>query len=189
MGVHGLAPSHRRLLGAAVLVVAGLLLLLHHLHGGGSGHRVVVPLRTAAPAHRAAALLVVDVAGGVRRPGLYRLRQGSRVADAVARAGGPRANAEVALVNLAAPLADGEQVVVPQRGAAGAAAGSPNAPVDLNTASAEQLDALPGIGPATAAKIVQYRQAHGPFRSADDLDAVPGIGPSRIAQLKGLVLP
>jgi len=188
MGVHGLAPSHRRLLGAAVLVVAGLLLLLHHLHGS-SGHRVVVPLRTTAPAHRTAALLVVDVAGAVRRPGLYRLPQGSRVADAVARAGGPRANAEVALVNLAAPLADGEQVVVPQRGAVGAAAGSPNAPVDLNTASAEQLDALPGIGPATAAKIVQYRQAHGPFRSADDLDAVPGIGPSRIAQLKGLVLP
>jgi competence protein ComEA len=188
MGVHGLAPSHRRLLGVAALVLAGLLLLVHHLHGGGA-HHVVVPLRTAAPARRAAALLVVDVAGAVRRPGLYRLPQGSRVADAVARAGGPGANAEVALVNLAAPLADGEQVVVPRRGEADAAAGSPNAPLDLNTASAEQLDALPGIGPATAAKIVQYRQAHGPFRSAEDLDAVPGIGPSRIAQLKGLVLP
>jgi len=70
-----------------------------------------------------------------------------------------------------------------------AAGASPTAPLDLNSASAEQLDALPGIGPATAAKIVAYRQAHGPFRSVDGLDAVPGIGPSRIEQLKGLVIP
>lgn len=96
------------------------------------------------------------------------------------------------LVNLAAPLADGEQVLVPARGAASSAVGgapSPTAPLDLNTASAEQLDALPGVGPATAQKIIDYRQAHGPFRSVDELEAVPGIGPSKLAQLKGLVIP
>jgi competence protein ComEA len=78
------------------------------------------------------------------------------------------------------------------RGAAAAATGpgaSPTAPLDLNTATAEQLDGLPGVGPATAAKIVDFRQAHGPFRSVEELDAVPGIGPARIEQLKGLVLP
>jgi competence protein ComEA len=95
-------------------------------------------------------------------------------------------------VNLAAPLADGEQVVVPLRGAAGATGGaapSPTAPLDLNSASLEQLDTLPGIGPTTAQKILDYRQAHGAFHSLAELDAVPGIGPGRIEQLKGLVIP
>jgi competence protein ComEA len=133
--------------------------------------------------------VVVDVVGEVRRPGLYRLGPGARVADAVARAGGPTRRAQVALVNLAAPLADGEQVVVPRRGEADAAAGSPNAPLDLNTASAEQLDALPGIGPVTAQKIIDYRQRHGPFTAVAGLDAIPGIGPARIANLQGLVVP
>ena len=151
--------------------------------------------RTAPAAARAGAVLVVDVAGAVRRAGLYRLPQGSRIADAVARAGGATARAELDLVNLAAPLADGEQVLVPSR--AGAAAGpatagsgppSPTAPVDLNSATVEQLDALPGIGPVTAQKIVDYRQAHGPFRSVDELDAIPGIGPARIENLRGLVV-
>jgi competence protein ComEA len=82
-------------------------------------------------------------------------------------------------------------VLVPRRGAAAEAGSAPSqtAPLDLNTASAEQLDALPGVGPATAQKIVDYRQAHGPFRSVDELEAVPGIGPSKLAQLKGLVIP
>src|SRR5207302_11351542 len=96
------------------------------------------------------------------------------------------------LVNLAAPLADGEQVLVPARGATATAGGgppSPAAPLDLNTASAEQLDALPGVGPATAQKIIDYRQAHGPFRSVDELAGVRGVGPSKLAQLKGLVIP
>jgi competence protein ComEA len=160
------------------------------LFHGGTRH-VVVPLRASRAAPRSARLLVVDVAGAVRRPGLYRLATGTRIADAVAAAGGATRKADVSLVNLAAPLADGEQVVVPLRGggAAGAGAASPTAPLDLNTATAEQLDSLPGIGPATAQKILDYRQAHGAFHSVDELDAVPGIGPARIAQLKGLVIP
>ena len=186
MGVHGLTPGHRRLLAVAALVVVALLVGLRHFHRNASP-RPVAPLRTAAP-QRVAARLVIDVAGAVRHPGLYRLAPGTRIADALARAGGASAKADLNLVNLAAPLADGEQVVVPERGS-GAAAGSPTGPLDLNTASAEQLDALPGIGPATAEKIVAYRQVHGPFRSVDDLDGVPGIGSSRIAQLKGLVIP
>jgi competence protein ComEA len=165
------------------------------VEGAGSGS-VGAPrpaARTAAP------VLVVDVAGEVRRPGLYRLPQGSRIADALARAGGETKHADALLVNLAAPLADGEQVLVPaQAGSAGAGAvsapggassPSPSAPVDLNTATAEQLDALPGVGPVTAEKIIAYRQAHGPFTSVDQLDAISGIGPARIADLKGLVQP
>ena len=185
-----LTPQQRRLL--ALVVLLGALLVLgapRLLHRGASG-TVVPPLRAPRPARAVAAKLVVYVSGAVRRPGLYRLAQGTRIADALALAGGATRKADVTLVNLAAPLADGEQVVVPVRGAAAAASGSlPTAPVDLNSASAEQLDALPGIGPATAAKIVAFRQEHGPFHTVDDLDAVPGIGPSRIDQLKGLVIP
>jgi competence protein ComEA len=137
--------------------------------------------------------LVVDVEGAVRRPGVYRFETGARVADAIARAGGTTRRADRALVNLAAPLADGQQLVVPRRGGgAGAGGGSPPAPagpVDLNTASVEQLDELPGIGPVTAQKIVDYRAEHGPFTSVDQLDAISGIGPSRIDNLRGHVVP
>jgi competence protein ComEA len=154
------------------------------------------PLTTPATATPAVSAVVVDVAGAVRRPGLYRLPDGSRNADAIARAGGATPKADASLVNLAAPLADGEQVLVPAKAGvvAAPAAGadpsvpSPQAPVDLNTATAEQLDALPGIGPVTAQKIVDYRQQHGPYTSVDDLDAIAGIGPSRIDNLRSLVI-
>ena len=145
--------------------------------------------------------VVVHVVGAVRRPGLYRLEQGSRIADAVARAGGATRKADVAMINLAAPLADGEQVVVPKRGVPGTAAagsatggvaaspGVPAGPVHLNTATLEQLDSLPGVGPVTAQKILDYRQEHGAFSSVDELDAVPGIGPARMDTLRDLVAP
>jgi competence protein ComEA len=139
---------------------------------------------------RTAPRLVVDVAGAVRRPGIYRLATGTRVDDAVAAAGGGTARADIAAVNLAAPLSDGEQVLVPARGAEGAAGASAGSTVvDLNSATPEQLDTLPGIGPSTAAKIVAYRQQHGAFHSLAELDAISGIGPSKLAELKGLVSP
>jgi competence protein ComEA len=190
-----LTPERRRLLAAVLLLVGALVLLGPRLVHRGPARVAAPPLRVARPA-RAAPRLVVDVAGAVRRPGLYRFAAGTRVAAALAAAGGATAHADVALVNLAAPLADGEQIVVPVRGAAAGTAGassgsasSPAGPLDLNSASAEQLDALPGIGPATAEKIVAYRQEHGAFHSLAELDAVPGIGAGRIAQLKGLVVP
>jgi len=142
--------------------------------------------------------VVVHVVGAVHQPGLYRLAHGTRIADAVARAGGATHKADLAQVNLAAPLADGEQVVVPRRGAtaapvgvaAGSAAGgAPAAPVQLSTATLEQLDSLPGVGPATAQKILDYRTEHGAFSSVDELDAVSGIGPKRLEELRDLVVP
>lgn len=154
-----------------------------------------VPLEPVA-SRPARALLVVHVVGEVRRPGLYRLRDGARIADAVRRAGGARRGADLAALNLAAPLVDGVQVLVPARSAPGtppAASPSgevvPTGPVSLSSATIEELDELPGVGPITAQKIVDYRAEHGPFASVDDLDAVPGIGPTRIEQLRDLVTP
>lgn len=147
---------------------------------------------TPAPRER----LFVDVVGAVRRAGLYRLRDGDRVFDAVARAGGATAGADLSAVNLAAPLVDGTQVVVPARVAMadGSTVSTPlNSPavakVSLGSATAEQLDTLPGIGQVTAQKIINWRTTHGPFRSVDALDDVPGIGPARIEQLRDLVTP
>jgi competence protein ComEA len=191
--------SRRQLFGGAAAVALLLVLLLRHLGGGGAAAPAVTPLRTSAPARPkavAAKLLVIDVAGAVRRPGLYRLREGSRINDAIAAAGGATGKAQLAAVNLAAPIADGEQIVVPGSGAVAAAAASPpaagsapSAPLDLNSATLEQLEALPGVGPVTAQKILDYRQAHGPFHEVAELEGVPGIGPAHMAQLKGLVIP
>jgi competence protein ComEA len=185
-----LTVSRRRALGAAALLALALVLGGRYLADAGAPAEPP-PLEAVAPARAAAPpQVVVHVVGAVRQPGLYRLDEGSRVADAVARAGGATRRADLAGVNLAAPLADGLQVVVPLRGAAGDAGGSTSSgPVHLNSATVEQLDALPGIGPATAQKIVDHRERHGAFTSVDDLDAVPGIGPSRLEQLRGLVAP
>jgi len=182
---------------AIALALLGALVVGERLlarHGGAAAEPAhAFPAATARPA--GAARVVVDVVGAVRRPGLYRLRSGSRVADALARAGGRTAKADLEQVNLAAPVADGEQVVVPSKSKAGgapttaAASRTPAAPVQLSTATLEQLDALPGIGPVTAQKILDYRSQHGAFSSVDELDAIPGIGPARIDELRGLVVP
>jgi competence protein ComEA len=158
----------------------------------------LAPLTDASPAPRA--VLVVHVVGEVRRPGLYRLRDGARIADAVRRAGGASRKANLAGLNLAAPLVDGIQVLVPSRVEAVAGGGATASPTDasggvggsavsLSSATVEELDELPGIGPITAQKIVDYRAEHGPFASVDDLDSVPGVGPTRIEQLRDLVTP
>jgi competence protein ComEA len=192
--------QRRRLLLAAAGSLALILLAGRFVLGAGT--TTVAPLpsppaETAGVTGLPAARVVVDVVGAVRRPGLYRLEQGSRIADAVARAGGATGKADLAQVNLAAPLADGEQVVVPKRGAAGVVGaavgaggtGAATGPVHLSTATLDQLDSLPGIGPVTAQKILDYRAKHGAFSSVDELDAVPGIGPSRMDQLRDLVAP
>jgi competence protein ComEA len=186
--------SRRQIAVGLVVAVAAALLAGKLLARPNAQASPPIPTATRATPSPAAAL-TVDIVGAVRRPGLYRLPRGARVADALARAGGPTRAAQLELVNLAAPIADGEQVVFPRRGAAapaGVAAGSSGAaagPVHLNTATVDQLDALPGIGPVTAQKILDYRQQHGAFSSVDELDAVSGIGPAKLAQLKGLVVP
>jgi competence protein ComEA len=157
----------------------------------------------------------VHVVGAVHRPGVYRLRLGLRVQDAIRRAGGAASGADLQAINLAAKLTDAQQVVVPKRAAAAVAGAAPGAaaaiggagapsgatgaggagaavpagpPVNLNSATAEELDTLDGVGPATAQKILEYRAQHGGFRSVDDLSQVSGIGPKRLEALRGRVV-
>jgi len=156
----------------------------------------------------ATATVFVHVVGAVARPGLYGLAAGSRVADAIAGAGGLLGSAEERAVNLARQLTDGEQIVIPTSdevaeaggfGATPMVAGGPSsppggspagssAPVDINSADAAALDTLPGIGPSTAAKIVADREANGPFASPEDLGRVSGIGPKKLETLIGLIV-
>ena len=137
--------------------------------------------------------VVVHIAGAVVSPGVYTLPAGSRVIDAVGRAGGLAANADADVVNLAAVMADGQHVYIPRVGEptrpdpAGGVDTSLPGPLDLNRATADDLDALPGVGPATAAAIVRYRDEHGPFGRVDDLAEVRGIGPAKMEALRGLV--
>jgi competence protein ComEA len=177
----------------AVLALVGKRIAAQGTARAPAAQAVALTESRAAGGADAAPRLIVYVVGAVKHAGLVRLTEGARVADALERAGGPSRRADLTLVNLAAPVADGQQIVVPTRAAPGAsggatAAGSP-AKVSLASATIEQLDALPGIGPSTAQKIVDYRQAHGAFHSLEELDAVPGIGAGRIAQLKGLAVP
>ncbi|MQA82492.1 MAG: ComEA family DNA-binding protein [Streptosporangiales bacterium] len=134
--------------------------------------------------------IVVDVAGKVRRPGIVTLPAGSRVHEAIRAAGGLRPGATTAGLNLARRLVDGEQVVVGRPPAptgqapSGGATGGQDAMVDLNTATLEQLDGLPGVGPVLAQRILDYRTEHGGFRNVAQLKNVSGIGPSRFADLE-----
>ena len=141
-----------------------------------------------------AATVVVSVVGSVARPGLVTLPEGARVADAVTAAGGLLPDADPTSVNLAAVVSDGQQVAVgvPGAAAAGGTVGGTDTtsgagPVDLNAATAPDLDALPGIGPVLAQRIVEHREHNGPFRSVEQLDDVPGIGPATYAELAELV--
>ncbi len=161
--------------------------------GGSSAAKPSAPVRLE---RSGAGRSVVHVTGAVRRPGVYRLRSGARLDVAVRRAGGPAKGADLAGVNLAAKVADGQQVVVPRSGAAGEAIGGSGAgtagagsaaPISLNTATPEQLDQLDGVGPVTAQKILAWRKQHGGFRSVEDLKQITGIGPKRFEALKDKV--
>jgi competence protein ComEA len=147
-----------------------------------------------------AATVVVDVAGKVRRPGVYTLPQGARVYEALRAAGGARHGASTVSLNLAAVLQDGQQIVVgapgaaaapaPATGSLGAASGGSSGPaalIDLNTATLEQLESLPGVGPVLGQNILDWRAAHQQFTSVDQLSDVTGIGDVRLAQLRPLV--
>jgi competence protein ComEA len=135
--------------------------------------------------------LVVDVTGAVRDPGVYRMPAGRRVNDAVARAGGAAPRAQLEAINLAARLADGQQVVVPERLSGGAALGTAGVegPISLGTASVEQLEEIEGIGPVTAEAIVAFRDEHGGLSSVEQLDQVSGIGPATMDSLRDRLQP
>jgi competence protein ComEA len=134
--------------------------------------------------------VVVHVAGAVQRAGVYRLPAGSRVTDAVRRAGGFDGRANQDAINLAARLSDGQQVVVPATGTAPASsAGGQSGPVSLGSATAEQLDGIDGIGPVTAQKIIDFRDQHGGLSSVEQLDEVDGIGPSTMETLRSALQP
>lgn len=208
--------DRRRLLelaGWALAAFAVVFLGVRMLHGGSprpapvsvSGPGAPAARASAGGAAKAASMLVVDVEGEVRRPGLKHVPAGSRAGVAIDAAGGLTRRGDATAVNLAAPLHDGQQVVVPKRGAALAGAGAPGVggagvtagavaggtpgSISLSSATVAQLDTLDGIGPTLAQRIVQYREAHGGFRSVAELKQVEGIGEKRFASLSKALQP
>ena len=190
----------------------GVLLGLGLLLVGGAAvwyvRSLPAPVRIRAEASRPArasataspAILIVHVAGQVRRPGVYEFREGDRVVDAIDAAHGPRKHADLDALNLAAPLTDGQQVLVPAAatgpavagggpsgGATGGAPAASGGLVNVNTASAEELEALSGIGPVLAQAIIDYRTDNGPFPTVDALLDVSGIGPATLEEIRDQV--
>ena len=195
------APSRSRVIGAVVaaglLVVLAVSVLVAALQAAGSGavYRGAPTARaTPAPSPTPSSVLV-QVVGAVRHPGLVSVPSGARAVDAVAAAGGPTADADGSGVNLAGRVVDGQQLVVPSRTRSSHAAvptppaAAPSGPVSLSTATPEQLQTLPRIGPAMAARIIAWREANGGFHSVEDLLKVSGIGARTYAGLKDLVTP
>ncbi|RNE58525.1 helix-hairpin-helix domain-containing protein [Cryobacterium tepidiphilum] len=206
-------PRVRLGIGAAVvlLIVALVTAVLVSAFASAPTAQVVAPTgppavvaATAPPASPVAGTIFVHVLGAVRRSGLFEVRAGARVMDVVAAAGGLTARADPAGINLARPVSDGEQVYVPSvgetrappagasaaggaSGAGGAGAGGVHAPVNLNTATIAELETLPRIGPAMAQRIIDYRNANGPFASVDDLRSITGIGDKTLEALAGQV--
>jgi competence protein ComEA len=193
--------SRPQLIVYGAIAVAALLLGARWLKSGDSGDDGFGEVASAAGGPPlevdAGGGVVVHVAGEVREPGVYRLPSGSRVTDALERAGGPTGDAAEDAINLAAKLADGQQVVVPARaegrvgieGATTSATGVEDGPISLGTATLEDLDTIEGIGPVTAGDIVEFRDEHGGVASIDDLDQISGIGPATMEALRDRLQP
>lgn len=197
--VRSIVQTHALRVSAVAGVVGFLVFVALHIVGGSSSDTSLASERTQSTtgSPSASTEVVVDVGGAVNKPGVYRLAPNARVQDAVRAAGGLTADADVTVLNQAAVIHDGDRVYVikvgetPPAAGAGGTSGAVGAEsggqVNLNSATTEALDALPGIGPATAKAIVSYRDSHGPFHSVDDLDNVDGIGPSKLEKLRPLV--
>ena len=184
------------------LIALVLAVMAWRSMGGGGEQGAPAPAARVSRAPDLPKMTLVHVAGAVRTPGVYRVGGDSRVIQAVRIAGGPTRDADLSRLNLAAPVADGQQVVIPFRprpgaggggGASGAgtsgAGGDAAGPVSLSSATAADLEALDGVGPALAARIIAWRDSHGGFSSVDALDEVPGIGPARMEALRPHLTP
>jgi competence protein ComEA len=185
--------SRAQLLVYAAIAIAVLLIGARWIRAGGGqsgGEAELSFAASSSPEVQGGRDVVVHVAGAVRRPGVYRLPGGSRVTDAVKRAGGFAGGANRDAINLAARLSDGQQVVVPGAGvAAASSAGGQSGPISLGGATVDQLDEIEGIGPVTAQKIIEFRDQHGGLSSIDQLDEVDGIGPSTMRTLRSALQP
>jgi competence protein ComEA len=173
----------------AVLLVGARWIRSGEAEGQGSEAGLSFPGDSSPAGDQGTRDVVVHVAGAVREPGVYRLPTGARVTDAVRRAGGLAGGAQGDSINLAARLSDGQQVVVPSRGAAGATVAGTEGPISLGSASVEQLDEIEGIGPVTAQKILEFRDQHGGLSSVDQLDQISGIGPATMEALRAGLQP
>lgn len=185
------------------LIALVLAVMAWRSMGGGGEQGAPAPAARVSRAPEVPKMTLVHVAGAVRTPGVYRVGGDSRVIQAVRIAGGPTRDADLSRLNLAAPVVDGQQVVIPFRprpGAGGGGGGASGAgtsgagsgatgPVSLSSATAADLEALDGVGPALAARIIAWRDSHGGFSSVDALDEVPGIGPARMEALRPHLTP
>jgi competence protein ComEA len=169
-------------------IVAGLVLAAAVAGLWYAGRAPAAPPLSVDPVGGQGRVITVHVSGAVRSPGVVQVAASARVGDAIGAAGGALPEADLAGINLAAPLADGQQLLVPTTSAEGTAAVAGDGRVRINVAGVDEMEALPGVGPVLAARIVAYREEHGPFAVVEDLLDVPGIGEAKLAALREAVL-